>query len=110
MAKRVPWQSTEHDADKRRLHTSIGATNSAWQDYVTYDAFLDMVDEDTLAEWVDGCVVMTSPASLRHQELGQFVQALLAAFVDIHALGRVIAPPFQMKLPRSGREPDVLYV
>ena len=30
---------------------------------MTYEEFLAWADEDTLAEWVDGEVVMTSPAS-----------------------------------------------
>jgi hypothetical protein len=34
---------------------------------MTYAEFLDWADEDTLAEWVNGKVIMTSPASLRHQ-------------------------------------------
>ncbi|HDN80831.1 MAG TPA: Uma2 family endonuclease, partial [Chloroflexi bacterium] len=29
---------------------------------MTYEEFLDWADEDTLAEWVDGEVVMYSPA------------------------------------------------
>ncbi len=34
---------------------------------MTYAEFLDWADEDTLAEWVNGKVIMTSPASLRQQ-------------------------------------------
>lgn len=83
---------------------------SAPSGYVTYEAFLDWGDEDTLAEWVDGTIEMTSPASLRHQHMARFVQTMLATFVEVHALGAIIAPPFQMKLPRSGREPDAIYV
>lgn len=111
MAKRVPWQPTEHDADRRRPHASAGATHVARQpDYRSYDAFLDMVDEDTLAEWVDGCIVMTGPANRRHQNLEGFLFTALSVFINVHALGEVMGPPFQMKLPQSGREPDVIYV
>src|SRR5579884_3626560 len=35
---------------------------------MTYQQFMDWADEDTLAEWVDGEVIMTSPASLPHQD------------------------------------------
>lgn len=83
---------------------------SAPPGYVTYEAFLDWGDEDTPAEWVDGTIEMTSPASLRHQNIARFMQTMLATFVEVHALGTVIGPPFQMKLPRSGREPDAIYV
>ena len=77
---------------------------------MTYQEFLDWCDEDTLAEWVDGRVVMTSPASLPHQRLGDFLGVTLAGFVRILDLGEVIRAPFQMKLAHSGREPDLLFV
>ncbi len=77
---------------------------------ITYEDFLDWADEDTLAEWVDGEIVMTSPASRRHQDIGKFLLTTLSAFADMHDLGTIMGAPFQMKLPHSGREPDVLYV
>ena len=77
---------------------------------VTYAEFLDWADEDTLAEWVNGEIVMTSPASLQHQSLGLFLGQLLGLYAEQNSLGRVILPPFQMKLPSSGREPDLLFV
>ncbi len=79
-------------------------------EYITYEAFLEWANEDTLAEWVDGAVVMTSAASLRHQLIGKFLLRALSTFTEIHALGQVTMAPFQMKLKRSGREPDLLFV
>ena len=79
---------------------------------LTYEQFLDWADEDTLAEWVDGKVIMTSPASLPHQDLSLFLARLMAEFAEAHDLGRVLTAPFQMRLPnvRRGREPDLLFV
>lgn len=77
---------------------------------MTYDGFLAWADEDTLAEWVNGRVVMTSPASARHQYLVIFLSTILSTYVAMHDLGTVLTGPFQMKLARSGREPDVLFV
>ena len=79
---------------------------------VSYEQFLAQLDEDTLAEWVDGEVIYLSPASLEHQDIAGFLNALLRAYVQKHHLGRVIAAPFQMRLLRSerGREPDLLFV
>lgn len=77
---------------------------------MTYDEFMEWADEDTLAEWVDGSVVMTSPASARHQNLVVFLQNILAPFAAIHDLGSIMIAPFQMKLEHSGREPDVLFL
>ena len=77
---------------------------------VTYEEFLDWADEDTLAEWVDGEVIMTSPASRRHQEIALFLTQLMSSFVEHRGLGKVLPPPFQMKLPDSGREPDLIFI
>lgn len=77
---------------------------------MTYREFLEWATEDTLAEWVNGRVVMTSPASARHQKLAAFLYDVLSAHVDTHNLGTVFIAPFQMKLPHSGREPDVLFL
>ncbi|MGH2458212.1 MAG: Uma2 family endonuclease [Chloroflexota bacterium] len=80
---------------------------------LTYEAFLDWCDEDTLAEWIDGEVLMASPASERHADLGSFLLAVLRFWADDSRLGKVYAAPFQMRLPepqRRGREPDILFV
>src|SRR5262249_54839675 len=64
---------------------------------MTYDEFLAWADEDTLAEWVDGRVVMTSPASAQHQYLAIFLATTLSTYVTVHDLGTVLTGPFQMK-------------
>ena len=96
--------------------------HNGWQDFpvdhfkplpsqpITYEAFLDWLDEDILAEWVDGAIEMASPASLRHQQITKFLHVTMTLYNDVHALGEVIEPPFQMKITRSGREPDVIFV
>jgi Uma2 family endonuclease len=77
---------------------------------MSYEEFLEWADEDTLAEWVDGEIIMTSPASLRHQAIAFFLNGVLDGFARPRQLGRVVAAPFQMRLETSGREPDVLFV
>jgi hypothetical protein len=76
---------------------------------MTYEEFLTWADEDTLAEWVDGEVVMYSLASKRHQNIADFLLKVMGTYVESHDLGMVISAPFQMKL-EHGREPDVLFV
>ncbi len=77
---------------------------------ISYEAFLAQADEDDRAEWVDGTIVHYSPASRTHQEIVRFLTALLSAYVEAHNLGVVLPAPFQMKLSRSGREPDLLFL
>jgi Uma2 family endonuclease len=76
---------------------------------MTYDEFLAWVDEDAQAEWIDGCVLMASPASIRHQLLADFLVKVLGTYVEVWRLGVVVSAPFQMKL-ENGREPDLLFV
>jgi len=77
---------------------------------MTYQEFLNWADEDTLAEWVNGEIVMTSPASRIHQLIGLFLGGVIRSYVEERALGQVIIAPFQMKLATSGREPDLLFI
>jgi Uma2 family endonuclease len=77
---------------------------------MTYEQFLEWAEEDTLAEWVNGEVVMTSPASDRHQDLVYFLVPLLQKYGRFRHLGKVQGAPFQMKITPSGREPDALYI
>ncbi len=77
---------------------------------VPYEAFLDWCDEDTFAEWVDGEITLMSPPSTQHQRIARFLTSALDHFVTARGLGEILPAPFQMKLPGSGREPDVLFV
>ncbi len=77
---------------------------------MSYEEFLAWAEEDTLAEWVDGEVVMTSPASKRHQMIASFLERVIGLYVERLNLGVVLDAPFQMKLARSGREPDLIFV
>ncbi len=80
---------------------------------LSFEEFLEWLDEDTWAEWVDGEVVVLSPASATHQRLVGFLATTLGLYVRERDLGEVFTAPFLMKLPeelRRGREPDVLFV
>ncbi|MCS6937434.1 MAG: Uma2 family endonuclease [Candidatus Bipolaricaulota bacterium] len=77
---------------------------------LNYEEFLKLYDEDTRAEWVDGEVILLSPASNRHQDLVRFLTVILDLYVEKHDLGVIRPAPFQMKLGLSGREPDLLFV
>ena len=78
----------------------------------TFEQFLAWCGEDTRAEWVDGEIVLMSPARLDHQDVLRFIARLVSAFVEAHGLGFVYFAPVVMRLPTrpSGREPDLLFV
>lgn len=79
---------------------------------LNYQEFLNWCDEDTWAEWVDGEVVMVSPASRRHQQVADFLTKTFGTYAEIRDLGIVLSAPFQMHLAdiRRGREPDLLFI
>jgi Uma2 family endonuclease len=79
---------------------------------MTYEEFLAWADEDTWAEWVNGEVVILTPASNKHQDLAGFLTALLRHFVETSQRGVVRFAPFQMKTGPTlpGREPDILFI
>jgi len=83
---------------------------------ISFEEFLEWLDEDTHAEWVDGQVILKMPVSVKHQDQNRYLLKLLAAWVeDYHTLGRVYHPPLQVKLElRSGaqrsREPDIVVI
>ena len=110
IAESLPVWIERRPALRRRLHSVLCEETDSLPERVSYEAFLEWADEDTLAEWVDGEIVMTSPASLQHQQLLGFLLGLLGSFNDMHSLGMVLMIPFQMKLPTSGRAPDLLFI
>ena len=79
---------------------------------LTYEEFLAWCDEDTLAEWVNGDMVMTAPAATRHQTLAGFLAMVLGTYVEHHEVGRILIAPLQMKTGATlpGRAPDVIFL
>ena len=79
---------------------------------ISYEEFLEWCDEDTWAEWVDGSVVMVSPAATKHQLITGLLLQIMNIYAETRNLGQVLSAPFLMRLPDvpSGREPDLLFV
>ncbi|MBX6315496.1 MAG: Uma2 family endonuclease [Isosphaeraceae bacterium] len=79
---------------------------------LTYEEYLDWLDSDTHAEWVDGEVVLMNPSNLKHADMSRFLIALLSFFVDAHQLGQLCHESFPMKtgLDLPGRSPNIVFV
>lgn len=107
VTEKLPAWLDEEPELRRRLQEALQSRVTPRR--MTYQEFLAWADEDTLAEWVDGGVVMYSPASKQHQDIASFLSELLRFYVQLRDLGEVIQAPFQMKL-EHGREPDLLFV
>lgn len=89
---------------------SINSDGVLAPDNPTYEQFLDWADEDTYAEWVNGEIVMSSPSNYKHQRICNFLNHIMDLLAQDRDLGLVIPAPFQMRLPNSGREPDLIFV
>ena len=79
---------------------------------MTFAEFLKWDSEHTMAEWLDGEVIVMSPAAERHQEILAFLLTILKLHVEVKDLGRVLPAPFVMRLAkrRRGRAPDLLFI
>ncbi len=62
---------------------------------VSFEEYIEWLDEDTRAEWVDGEIeLMPSPASFGHQDLGSFLEKVLGIYIEVKNLGKLWqAPP-----------------
>ncbi|MCX7925072.1 MAG: Uma2 family endonuclease [Fimbriimonadales bacterium] len=83
---------------------------------VSFEEFIEWLDEDTHAEWVDGKVILKMPVSVKHQDENRYLLKLLSAWLeDYHSFGEVYHPPLQVKLDllsgaRRSREPDIVVI
>lgn len=79
---------------------------------MTENEFVIWCDEDTKAEWVDGEVIVHSPANKQHVDLVGFLLVVLRLFVLQRDLGAVFGPELQLRFAelRRRRVPDILFV
>jgi Uma2 family endonuclease len=81
-----------------------GCGKMSWEDFYAW------TNEDRVAEWVDGEVIMPSPVRLEHQNIANFLMASPSGYPQLHGLGNVTNAPYMMKLADSAREPDVMFI
>ena len=79
---------------------------------VTEVMFDEMVDEDTKAELIDGVMIVHSPASLEHEDLGSFLGGLMKFYAGARDLGLVIASGNGVVRLAAGRRlaPDGVFI
>jgi Uma2 family endonuclease len=78
---------------------------------ISFEDFLATIDEEAHVEWVDGQVVPVTPPSKEHLRITAFLLAALRGWVNRKQLGGIVLhAPAHIKLERSSREPDVIYL
>jgi Uma2 family endonuclease len=79
--------------------------------FATEDDFYREAGEDSDWEYLDGRIVMHSPASDRHEDLFRFLLTLVSAYLDEHGGGTVRGSRYPMRLDaRWSPEPALLVV
>jgi Uma2 family endonuclease len=75
------------------------------------DEFVAWCNEDTHAEWIDGDVVMMTPANYEHTLTCHWLASVMSSFAEHHDLG-VVLPDFRVRLrkQRRHRSPDIAFV
>jgi len=77
----------------------------------TEDDFYRLADEDSDWEFLDGRIIMHSPASSRHEDLFRFLLTLLSGYLDERKGAVVRGSRYPMRLdPDWSLEPDLLVV
>jgi Uma2 family endonuclease len=78
---------------------------------VTEEMFDELVDEDTKAELIDGVMIVHSPASMEHDNIGGFVRGLMGFCSDAKGLGVVLGPDSLIHLaPGRKCAPNVFFI
>ncbi|MGH9320846.1 MAG: Uma2 family endonuclease, partial [Vicinamibacteria bacterium] len=79
---------------------------------VTEKMFDEMVDEDTKAELIDGVMIVHSPASLEHEDIGSFLGGLMKFYAGARNLGLVIGSGNGVVRLAAGRRlaPDGFFI
>jgi Uma2 family endonuclease len=77
---------------------------------LTFEEYLALGDSAP-REWVNGEVLPSIPASVRHQEIVGFLYQLLSLFVQLNTLGIVLMDKVVMRLASNiAREPDIFFL
>lgn len=71
--------------------------------------FYEELTEDTKGEFINGQVVMQSPASLSHVTAVKLLSLLLHTYVERQRLGYVGTEKMLILLPRNDYEPDICF-
>ncbi len=73
--------------------------------------FDELVDEDTRAELIDGVMIVHSPASMDHDDMGGWVRALMRFYADVKGVGKVLGPDSLVHLATCRRfAPDLYFL
>ncbi|HEY0008456.1 MAG TPA: Uma2 family endonuclease, partial [Tepidisphaeraceae bacterium] len=68
--------------------------------------FRDWLDEDKKAEFINGEIILHSPAKYQHNNSRSYISRLLGLYVDVKQIGKVQDEKALISLSRNDYEPD----
>lgn len=71
--------------------------------------FREEVTPDIKAEFINGEIILHSPAQLRHLEVTRRLAFVLGGFVQHHRLGKVLIEKAMIEATRNDYEPDIVF-
>ncbi len=71
--------------------------------------FYEEMTPDQKIEFIDGEVILHSPAKYKHLDVTKRALRLLDTYVDIHHLGEVLCEKCLCVFPRNDYEPDIVF-
>ncbi len=80
------------------MPTLASIDRAAEKTRLTAEEFLDWLEPKVRADLIDGEILMHSPVNFRHATLLNFVDRLLAAYIEHHDLGRLDRENIAVKL------------
>ena len=78
-------------------------------EHVRRRKFYEEITEDRKWEFINGQVIMHSPATNRHNQVVTLLSRLLSSWCDTRALGHVSIEKALCQFPRNDYEPDIVF-
>jgi Uma2 family endonuclease len=78
-------------------------------EHMTWEQFLNW-DTEVYAEWVDGVIMRLNAPGDEHQQVAVFLTTVMTTYSAAKGLGIVLTAPCLVRLKRSGRHPDVMFI
>lgn len=72
-------------------------------------SFYDWVEDNHKAEFINGKIIIHSPASKKHLEISDLLSRLLSIYVSVHSLGKCYTEKAMIALSRNDYEPDIVF-
>lgn len=92
------------------LPQALAELNAFWKDeQARREKFLADMDESTKAEFIEGNIVLHSPAKEKHNAAVKCLLLLVGTFVEVHELGTVQGEKAMVHLTRNNFEPDLAF-